>query len=107
LKHRLATLDRAGWRPAAIADAALIEAEMNGLDFDLRVRQLWARDPSYYATVFGEESDVPAHEGPSADTIDLFRYPRKPGRSKVPNNNGCPSEAGFHSAAIAEQRYAP
>jgi hypothetical protein len=33
------------------------------------VRQPWARDPSYYATVFGEESDVPAHEGPSADTI--------------------------------------
>ena len=74
LKQRLAALNRAGWRPAAIADAALIEAEMNGLDFDLRVRRPWARDPSYYATVFGEESDVPAHEGPSADTIDLFHY---------------------------------
>jgi len=74
LKRRLAAFDRAGWRPAAVADAALIEAEMNGLDFDLRVRRPWARDPSYYATVFGEESDVPAHEGPSADTTDLFRY---------------------------------
>ena len=84
LKHRLAALDRAGWRPAAIADAALIDAEMNGLDFDLRVRQPWARDPSYYATVFGEESDVPAHEGPSADTIDLFRYryPLSPGDAR-------------------------
>ena len=46
---------------------------MNGLDFDLRVRQPWARDPSFYATVFGERSDVPQHEGvTAAPSIDLF-----------------------------------
>lgn len=73
-KARLAQLDRTGWTARAQADARLIEAEMNGLDFDLRVRRPWARDPSYFATVYGEESDVPAHEGPSADVIDLFRY---------------------------------
>ena len=74
MRQRLAALPRGGWSPHVVADARLIEAEMNGLDFDLRVRRPWARDPSFYATVFGEESDVPAHEGPAADTIDLFRY---------------------------------
>lgn len=73
-KARLAQLDRSGWTQRAQADARLLEAEMNGLDFDLRVRRPWARDPSYFATVYGEESDVPAHEGPSADVVDLFRY---------------------------------
>ncbi len=52
-----------GWSAAQLVDQRLIEAEMNGLDFDLRVRQPWARDPSFYATVFGERSDVPQHEG--------------------------------------------
>ena len=48
---------------------------MNGLDFDLRVRRPWARDPSFYATVFGERSDVPQHEGvTAAPSIDLFAY---------------------------------
>ena len=48
---------------------------MNALDFHLRVLKPWARDPSFYQTIFGEESDVPAHEGPSAQpNIDLFAY---------------------------------
>src|SRR3546814_6693719 len=48
---------------------------MNGLDFDLRVLKPWARDPSFYATVFAEQSDVPEHEGPSASPpIDLYRF---------------------------------
>ena len=74
LRGRLAALDHAGWTTGDDIDARLIEAEMNGLDFDLRVRRPWARDPGYYATVVAEESDVPAHEGPLAETIDLFRY---------------------------------
>ncbi|MCW4590732.1 DUF885 family protein [Gluconacetobacter entanii] len=74
MQKRLATLDRTGWTTEDDIDARLIAAEMNGLDFDLRVRRPWARDPGYFATIFAEESDVPAHEGPSADTIDLFRY---------------------------------
>ena len=48
---------------------------MNGFDFFLRVLKPWARDPGFYQNVFGEESDVPAHEGPSAGpTIDLFKF---------------------------------
>lgn len=75
LRARLDALDRSGWSIAAQDDARLIGAEMDGLDFALRVLRPWARDPSFYATIFGEESDVPAHEGPSAaPTIDLFHY---------------------------------
>ena len=75
LRARLDALDRSGWSIAAQDDARLIGAEMDGLDFALRVLRPWARDPSFYATIFGEESDVPAHEGPgAAPTIDLFHY---------------------------------
>ncbi len=74
-KARLAAIDRAGWSATVLNDYRLIEAEMNGLDFHLRVLTPWARDPSFYATVFGEQSDVPAHEGPSAQpNIDLFAF---------------------------------
>src|SRR5438067_9809747 len=65
-RARLHELDTRGWPAAQIVDYRLIEAEMNGLDFDLTVRQPWARDPSFYATVFGERSDVPQHEGVTA-----------------------------------------
>jgi uncharacterized protein (DUF885 family) len=75
LRARLAGIDTRGWPRAEIVDYKLIEAEMNGLDFDLRVRRPWARDPSYYATVIGERSDVPQHEGDTAaPTIDLYAY---------------------------------
>ena len=48
---------------------------MNGLDFDHRVRQPWARDPAFYVTIFAAESDVPAHEGAVIHGfIDLWTY---------------------------------
>jgi len=74
-RARLAGIDRTGWSVPALGDYRLIEAEMNGFDFSLRVLQPWARDPGFYQSLFGEQSDVPAHEGPSAEpTIDLFAY---------------------------------
>ena len=74
-RARLHELDTRGWPAAQIVDYRLIEAEMNGLDFDLTVRQPWARDPSFYATVFDERSDVPQHEGvTAAPAIDLFAF---------------------------------
>ena len=74
-RARLAAIDRSGWGAAAQGNYRLVEAEMNGLDFSLRVLTPWARDPSFYQTVFGEQSDVPAHEGPSAvPNIDLFAF---------------------------------
>jgi uncharacterized protein (DUF885 family) len=75
LRARLAGIDTHGWPIAQVVDYQLIEAEMNGLDFDLRVRRPWARDPSFYATVIGERSDVPQHEGVTAwPTLDLYAY---------------------------------
>lgn len=74
-RARLKAIDVSAWPTSARADYQLVEAEMNGFDFNLRVLAPWARDPGYYQTVFGEESDVPAHEGPSASpNIDLFAF---------------------------------
>ncbi len=73
---RLNALAPDTWSQQQAIDYRLIEAEMNGLDFNLRVLRPWARDPSFYATLFAEQSDVPAHEGSSAaPVIDLFAYP--------------------------------
>ena len=77
-RQRLAGIDRSGWPLAARHDYQLVEAEMNGLDFDLRILTPWARDPTFYATIFADWSDVPAHEGPYAHpNINLyaFKYP--------------------------------
>jgi hypothetical protein len=77
-QQRLKAIDRAGWSATQTGDYRFVEAEMNGLDFFLRVLRPWARDPGFYQTVFAEMSDVPAHEGPSAEpNIDLysFKYP--------------------------------
>jgi hypothetical protein len=77
-RRRLAAIDTKAWSASERGDYRLVEAEMNGLDFFLRVLKPWARDPGFYQTVFAEMSDVPAHEGPSAEpNIDLhdFTYP--------------------------------
>lgn len=72
---RLKAIDPSGWSVVDRDDYRMVEAEMNGLDFFLRVLKPWARDPGFYQTIFAEMSDVPAHEGPSAEpNIDLFKY---------------------------------
>lgn len=64
-----------GWAAEEQIDWHLVRAEMNGLDFDHRVRRPWARDPAFYVTIFAAESDVPAHEGPVIHGwIDLWTY---------------------------------
>ena len=81
LRRRLAAIDRRGFTASQTGDYRLVEAEMNGFDFFHRVLRPWARDPDFYQTVFGEMSDVPAHEGPSGEpNIDLhnFSYPLAP-----------------------------
>jgi hypothetical protein len=80
-RRRLAAIGTAGWSASQRGDYRLVEAEMNGLDFFLRVLKPWARDPGFYQTVFAEMSDVPAHEGSFAEpNIDLhdFTYPLSP-----------------------------
>lgn len=74
-QQRLKAIDPSGWNAADRNDYRMVDAEMNGLDFFLRVLKPWARDPGFYQTIFAEMSDVPAHEGPSAEpNIDLFKY---------------------------------
>ena len=60
---RLNALAPEDWPVAEQIDWHLVRAEMNGLDFDHRVRRPWARDPAFYVIMFLAESDVPAHEG--------------------------------------------
>src|ERR1044071_6573578 len=74
-RARLKAIDTSGWSTEQKNDYLIVEAEMNGLDFFLRILKPWQRDPNFYATIFPEMSDVPAHEGPSAEpNIDLFAY---------------------------------
>jgi hypothetical protein len=56
-------------------DYEIVRAEMNGLDFDLRVLQPWARDPAFYHSLWTEQSDTPAHEGTTHhDVVELWTY---------------------------------
>lgn len=75
LQARLASIDIAGWSIADKVDLNLVRAEMNGLDFDLRVATPWARDPAWYVSVWSAQSDTPAHEGPVHPMpVDLWTY---------------------------------
>jgi len=74
-RARLKAIDTSGWSTEQKNDYRVVEAEMNGLDFFLRILRPWQRDPDFYVTFFPEMSDVPAHEGPSAEpNIDLFAW---------------------------------
>ena len=78
-QSRLTALDPKGWPIEQQVDHALVRATMNGLDFDLRVLRPWARDPAYYKTLWTEQSDTPAHEGPTHHAvIELWAYPKLP-----------------------------
>ena len=74
-RRRLAAIDPSGWPVAQQVDWRIVEAEMNGLDFDHRVLRPWANNPAYYVTVFPSQSDQPAREGPFAlGAIELWTY---------------------------------
>ena len=72
---RLAAIDPGSWPIAQQVDYQLVRAELNGFDFDIRVLQPWARDPAFYQSVWTEQSDTPAHEGPAHhDLVELWTY---------------------------------
>lgn len=74
-QKRLAAIDPARWPAGQQVDHALLGAMMNGLDFELRVLQPWARDPAYYKSVWTDQSDTPAHEGPTHHAVvELWTY---------------------------------
>ena len=72
---RLAAIDPSAWPVEQRVDYELVRAEMNGLDFDIRVLKPWERDPAFYASVFTAQSDTPAHEGPTHHAlVELWTY---------------------------------
>lgn len=72
---RLAAIDPSGWAVEHQVDHHLVRAEMNGLDFNIRVLKPWARDPAFYASVWTYQSDTPAHEGPTHHAlVELWTY---------------------------------
>jgi hypothetical protein len=72
---RLAAIDPGGWPVSQQIDYQLVRAEMNGLDFDIRVLQPWARDPAFYNSIRTEQSDTPVHEGPTHHAlVELWTY---------------------------------
>jgi hypothetical protein len=74
-QRRLAGIDPSGWDVPQQIDWRLVQAEMNGLDFDHRVLRPWANNPAFYVTVFPSQSDQPAREGPfAAGGVELWSY---------------------------------
>lgn len=74
-QQRLAAIDPGSWPVEQRVDYEIVRAEMNGMDFNLRVLQPWVRDPAWYKTLWTEQSDTPAHEGPTNHaTVELWTY---------------------------------
>ena len=72
---RLSAIDTTSWTVEQQIDWHLVRAEMNGLDFYIRVLKPWERDPAYYATVWPDQSDTPDHEGPTNHAaIEIWKY---------------------------------
>lgn len=76
IQARLRTIDTTGWRIPEQVDLHLVQAEMNGMQYNLTVLTPWSRDPAYYASIRTEESDTPSEEGPTIHgVIRLWQYP--------------------------------
>jgi hypothetical protein len=74
-QQRLAAIDPSSWSIPQQVDYQIVRAELNGLAFDHRVLKPWANNPGFYVTVFSEESDQPAREGPFAHgAVELWTY---------------------------------
>lgn len=75
LQQRLRAIDTTGWTIKQQVDWHVVRAEMNGMEFDHRVLRPWANNPGFYVTVFNEQSDQPAREGPFADgAVEVWQY---------------------------------
>ena len=74
-RQRLDAIDTTGWPIAQQVDWHLVNAEMNGFDFNHRILKPWVRDPAYYQSIWTYKSDVPAHEGPTHHAVlELWTY---------------------------------
>ena len=74
-RKRLDEINPKSWTIEEQNDYKLVKAEMNGLDFNVRVLRPWERDPTFYVNVFSSRTDVPSREGPvSYPEIELYKY---------------------------------
>lgn len=75
VQKRFNAIDKSGWTLEQKIDRELVRAELNGLDFNVRVLKPWQRDPAYYVLIWTEQSDTPSHEGPVCHAaIELWEY---------------------------------
>ena len=78
LQKRLNKINIDRWPVPQQTDWHIVQAEMNGYDFNYRVLKPWERDPAFYQTIWTYKSDVPAHEGPTNHAVLEFwtyRFP--------------------------------
>lgn len=74
-RQRLETIDTKDWSIPEKVDWHLLRAEINGLDFHVNVLRPWTRDPAFYQSVWTDQSDTPAHEGPAHHALlELWTY---------------------------------
>jgi hypothetical protein len=79
LQARLQAIDTNGWSIGERVDHHIVRAEMNGMEYHLRVLQPFARDPAYYVSLISAESDTPSKEGPVIHgAVRLYDYPAWP-----------------------------
>ncbi|MBR7801205.1 hypothetical protein [Undibacterium fentianense] len=75
LHAQLLAMKTKNWTKAQQIDWKIVNAEMNGYEFNQRVLQPWVRDPAFYQSLYTEASDTPAREGPTNHaTIELWKY---------------------------------
>ena len=75
LRKRLNSFNISSWSVNDQIDWHIVRAEMNGYDFNYRVLKPWERDPAYYQTLWMNQSDVPAHEGPTNHgVLEFWKY---------------------------------
>ncbi len=75
LQNKLNAIDTTNWTIEQKVDWYVVWAEMNGYDFNHRMLKPWERDPAFYASIWTEKSDVPAHEGPTHHALtELWTY---------------------------------
>lgn len=101
LQDRLRAIDTAGWSIEEQVDRHVVRAEMNGMEYHLRVLQPFARDPAYYASIISAESDTPSKEGPVIHgAIKLYDYPVWPRTVLDTVSELPPAQAGELSSKI-------
>lgn len=74
----LDAFDTSDWPVSQQVDWHLVNAELNGLQFDHEVLKPWERDPAYYVYFYPNDTDVPNREAPMIEgslEVSYYDYP--------------------------------